>query len=119
MEKHKSTSMAADGLEALMAISMHNQSVGGKPLACLRDLRHEHLESLLEIDSLYPDTEWIKFILYPPWVYQLHIHIHKKNPDTVDETWALPCRNLYLLKDVISMVRDNVIRDGCLLVYYF
>ena len=115
MEKYRYNHVSNDGVEVLMAISMHNRSEGGEPLACLRDLRQEHLGSLLEIDSLYPDEEWVKYILYPPWVYQLHIHIQRKGSGI----GALPCRNMYYLSDVISLVRDNVTRDGCLLVYYF
>lgn len=111
MEKHKSECEFAEGFEPLMAISIH----GGQPLACMRDLRLEHLGSLLEIDSLYPDQIWTKFILYPPWVYCLHIHIYRNDLKLT----SLPCRNVHLLKDVISLVQDGVVQDGCMLVYRF
>lgn len=116
MEKHKAECAYEEGSEPLMAISTHNHlSKGERPLACMRDLRHEHLGSLLEIDSLYPDDGWVKFIMYPPWVYRLHIHIHRAGPGM----GQLPCRNVHLLKDVISMVQAGVTRDGCMLVYRF
>jgi broad specificity phosphatase PhoE len=111
MEKHKAECVFEEGYEPLMAISIH----GGQPLACLRDLRMEHLDSLLEINALYPDEEFTKFILYPPWVYRLHIHIYRKSLPLL----SLPCRNVHLLDDVISLVRNGVSQNGCMLVYNF
>lgn len=111
MDKHRADYLFKGDIEPLMAISIHN----GQPLACMRDIRPEHLESLFEIDSLYPDEEWIKFILYPPWVYRLHIHIIRKDIASV----SLPCRNVHMLKDVISLVQEGVTIDGCMLVYRF
>jgi hypothetical protein len=115
MEKHKNICTYVRGTEPLLAISTHNMGVGGQPLACLRDLKQEHLASLIDIDSRFPDQFWIKFILYPPWVYRLHIHIHRRGPCM----GSLPCRNVHLLGDVISMVRDGSIQGGSLLVYHF
>ena len=115
MEKHKNVCDYKVGAWPQMAISKHNMSAGGKPLPCMRDLKKEHLPSLLEIDSRFPDESWLKFILYPPWVYRLHIHIHRRGPCM----GPLPCRNVYLLGDVISMVQDGSIQGGDLLVYSF
>lgn len=110
MEKLKTVYSFGDGRVPLMAISMHHPA----PLVCMRDLRHEHLESLMAIDALYPDSEWVKFILYPPWVWQLHIHIHAVGHERV-----LPCRNVHLLKDVISMVCSGGMPSCRMLVYGF
>jgi hypothetical protein len=115
MEKHKNICTYVKGTEPLMAISTHNMAVSGQPLACLRDLKQEHLASLVDIDSKFPDQLWFKFILYPPFVYRLHIHIHRRGPCM----GPLPCRNVHLLGDVISMVRDGIIQHGSLLVYRF
>ena len=103
--------MQCDSADVLMAISTHRP----RALTCLRDLQRNHLDSLVELDTLYPDREWIKFILYPPWVWQLHIHICRRGCDN-----RLPCRNVHLLGDVISMLGGNGdIQGGCLLVYRF
>ena len=96
------------GPEMLMAISVH----GGQPLSCLRALRPEHLDSLTRLDQRYPDASWVKFVLYPPWVWRLHVHICPRGV-------PMPFRNVHLLGDVISMVRSGVNRQGCLLVYRF
>jgi hypothetical protein len=110
MEKVRHMHSFEKGFEPLMAISTHTPA----PLACLRDLQQEHLGSLLDIDDCYPDETWIKFILYPPWAWRLHIHIHRKESHA-----SLPCRNVHLLKDVIAMLQQGGIQEKCMLVYKF
>jgi len=110
MDKLKHLHSFEAGAEPLIAISAHTPF----PLACMRDLRREHLGSLIEIDTLFPDEKWVKFLLYPPWAWQLHIHIHTKG----HENW-LPCRNVHSLKDVISMVQGGTALGGNMLVYGF
>ena len=110
MEKLKGVHLFENGCEPLMAISKHQP----KPLACMRDLRHEHLESLITIDTHYPDSRWVKFILYPPWAWQLHIHIHAIGHERV-----LPCRNVHLLKYVISMVQNDSMQHCRMLIFGF
>ena len=88
----------------LMAITKHRR------LRCLRDLSRIDLSSLRRIDSFYPDNEWVKFILYPPFVWRLHIHVQKRG-------WPLHYINTHLLSDVISMIES--LEEGDLSVKSF
>jgi phosphohistidine phosphatase SixA len=80
----------------IMAIAK-TMMVGGKGtvLRCLRDLLPEHLPALRELDGMYPDEKWVKYIMYPPFVWRLHVHIQGRDA-------PLPYKNVYLLKDVID-----------------
>ena len=63
-------------------------------LRCLRDLMPEHVHALKTLDGMYPDSKWVKYIMYPPFVWRLHVHIQGRDA-------PLPYKNVYLLKDVI------------------
>ena len=69
--------------------------MGGVVLRCLRDLMPEHVHALKTLDEMYPDTKWVKYITYPPFVWRLHVHIQGTEA-------PLPYKNVYLLKDVIA-----------------
>ena len=79
--------------QIMMAISKIKM-VDGVVLRCLRDLLPEHLRSLHVLDQMYPDSKWVKYILYPPFVWRLHVHIQGRDA-------PLPFKNVYLLRDVI------------------
>lgn len=80
--------------DILMAIS-NIEMKDGTVLRCLRDLSPEHLPALRRLDAMYSDSKWVKYIMYPPFVWRLHVHIQ-----CVDS--PLPYKNAYLLKDVIG-----------------
>lgn len=65
-------------------------------LRCLRDLNASHVDALKKIDRAYPDSEWVKFLLYPPYVWRLHVHIQRVS-------CPMSYKNVYLLRDVITM----------------
>jgi hypothetical protein len=79
--------------DIIMAISKIRME-GGCFLRCLRDLLPEHVSALKELDKEYDDGVWVKYIMYPPFVWRLHIHIQGRDA-------PLPFRNVYLLGDVI------------------
>jgi broad specificity phosphatase PhoE len=67
-------------------------------LTCIRDLKASDLPSLQELDERFPDEDgWVKYIMYPPFVWRLHVHIQKTGT-------PIPFFNVYMLKDVINMV---------------
>ena len=78
--------------DIVMAIS--KIKIGGVFLRCLRDLLPEHASPLRELDEMYSDSKWVKYIMYPPFVWRLHVHIQGRDA-------PLPFKNVYLLKDVI------------------
>lgn len=77
----------------IMAIAK-TKMANGVILRCLRDLLPEHIRSLKELDKMFPDSKWVKYITYPPFVWRLHVHIQGREA-------PLPFKNTYLLKDVI------------------
>jgi uncharacterized protein (DUF2249 family) len=79
--------------DILMAIS-NIKMRDGTVLRCLRDLSPEHLPALKRLNAMYDDSQWVKYIMYPPYVWRLHVHI--QSIDT-----PLPYKNAYLLNDVI------------------
>jgi phosphohistidine phosphatase SixA len=79
--------------DIIMAISKIRMEDGGF-LRCMRDLRPEHVGALKELDREYEDSTWVKYIMYPPFVWRLHVHIQGRDA-------PLPFRNAYLLGDVI------------------
>lgn len=75
-----------------------NLKEGGGYLRCLRDLTEEHIDALEELDERFDDRGWVKYIVFPPFVWKLHVHI---------QPWEFPVpfNNMYRLKDVIAEVR--------------
>jgi len=86
-------------------------------LRCLRDLRASNVGALQKIDRAYPDDDWVKYLLYPPYVWRLHVHIQRRS-------CPMSYKNVYLLRDVIAMASGNPdgapLSDGpALLVYKY
>lgn len=75
----------------LLAIAVSDE------LRCLRDLNEGDVGALRKLDRAYPDDEWVKYLLYPPFVWRLHVHIQHRSCPMV-------YRNVYFLRDVIAMV---------------
>ena len=82
----------------LLAITLRTMSDGTK-LRCLRDLTREDIPALERLDERYSDGEWVKYLLYPPFVYQLHVHIQRRE-------CPMQFRGVYVLKDVIAELRE-------------
>lgn len=78
----------------IMAITKIKMDGVSTLLRCLRDLMPEHVDALKTLDEMYPDSKWVKYIVYPPFVWRLHVHIQGMDA-------PLPYKNVYLLKDVI------------------
>lgn len=69
-------------------------------LKCIRDLQHDHLDALVNLDRRFPDADgWIKYLLYPPYVWRLHVHIQKKGT-------PMPCFNVFRLEEVLDMLSN-------------
>lgn len=83
--------------DIIMAISKMKMG-DGVTLRCLRDLLPEHVHALKALDSMYSSERWIKYIVYPPFVWRLHVHIQGSDA-------PLPYRNVYLLEDVIRSLQ--------------
>ena len=103
MDKHKNNDSVI-----LMAITRKMNEEDDFYLKSLRDLSVDHIPALLEIDEQYPDSKWIKYIQYPPFVWRLHVHIEERQKNGVSH---FPFRNSYLLADVIKMVQTRECED--------
>jgi hypothetical protein len=102
--QEKNQSRVGDDSLVLLAIARFN-------CASVRDLKKEHLEALEELDRLFPETRYIKFIQYPPYVWKLHVHIIEKRRDSSSSSiHIMHYNNNILLKDAIQILRQN--KDG-------
>ena len=100
-------------LIAMIKACMERKGPITTPLRCLRDLTRKHLGALKELDEMYEDTEWLKFISFPPYVWHLHVHIQQWE-------YPIPLKNVYLLKDVIDELEEHgSFADRPLLVWMY
>lgn len=90
----KKWNVQSDIIMAISKIKMKD----GVILRCLRDLLPEHVRALKELDRMYSSKKWVKYIVYPPFVWRLHVHIQGSDA-------PLPYKNVYLLGDVISSLQ--------------
>lgn len=79
-------------------------------LRCMRDLTPRDLPALSWVDSAYPDEDWVKYLHYPPTVWRLHIRVQRRGTQVQG-------RNVYLLSDVIGLVKSGRAAEAPLLVY--
>jgi hypothetical protein len=92
----------------LIAISNIISESDGLYLKSIRDLNTDHVNALMELDKLYPDSEWIKHVQYPPIIWRLRVHIEERRNSG---SFPIPLRNSYLLADVIKMVQTRECED--------
>jgi hypothetical protein len=97
-EKH--LSKTAEEIQAYLAIAKFD-------CASLRDLNRGHLEKLQEIERLYPESAYLKYVQYPPFVWKLHIHIIKTEAMRHPLDDLLHYRNTVLFSDVLKTLEQK------------
>jgi broad specificity phosphatase PhoE len=99
-KERKMEARHGEGTRALLAMARFEA-------ASLRDVNFTHLDAFEELERLYPESQYLKYVQYPPFAWKLHVHIMLIRAGEELPEYLIPYHNVVFTRDILECLKSG------------